>query len=159
MPWDEWERLKAEAGDRDTTRTQLNGLPATGVSGSGDQYDLVVEKDDLGLVGHEAFMLHDHLRKQADIAGAGADRTGTGSTMQAAATLKGNGFAMGEELATTVEMWTSQVKAVLQACAHISNHLDFSKKLHAENDAWVEAAIKGRDGSAIPVSRLHEYFK
>ncbi|GAA3219512.1 hypothetical protein GCM10020256_24600 [Streptomyces thermocoprophilus] len=55
--------------------------------------------------------------------------------MQAAAELKSHHFSMGSALETTVSVWTTQVKAVLQALAHISNHLDYSKKTHAHDDA------------------------
>ncbi|WOI61727.1 hypothetical protein [Streptomyces fradiae] len=142
---------------RQQASMRLNLLP--GDPGGNQQADLVVMQDDLGAVGHEAFMLHSALQEDADIAGAGADAEGAGSTMQAAAALKGSGFALGSELETTVSVWTSQVKSVLQACAHISNHLDYSKKTHAENDAAIAASLRNRDGSAVPVSRLAEYFK
>jgi predicted KAP-like P-loop ATPase len=79
--------------------------------------------------------------------------------MQAAATLKSHGFETGSALETTVEMWTSQVKSALQACAHISNHLDYSQKLHTQDDAKIAAVVSGRDGSAMSVSQLNEYFK
>ncbi|WP_234350093.1 hypothetical protein [Streptomyces sp. WM4235] len=125
----------------------------------GGQADLVVHQDDLGEVGHEAFLLHGQLQKQADIAGAGADGSGNGSTMQAAGSLKTAGFSLGGELETTVSVWTSQVKTVLQACAHISNHLDYSKKAHAADDEAIAASLRNRDGSAVPVSRIDEYLK
>lgn len=79
--------------------------------------------------------------------------------MQAAAELKSHHFGAGSELETTVELWTSQVKSVLQACAHISNHLDYSKKLHRHDDAKIAAEVRNRDGSAISVSSLNDYFK
>ncbi|MFS4094063.1 hypothetical protein [Streptomyces sp. AF1A] len=157
MGWDEWEQLKAEAAGHRTTHMRLNHLPAEdGGSGTGD---LVVHQDDLGAVGHEANILYDDVKSQADIAGAGAGKDGAGSTMQAAATLKSHGFQTGGALETTVEMWTSQVKAVLQACAHISDHLDYTKKRHAEDDARIGAVLRGRDGSVVSVSQLNEYFK
>lgn len=159
MGWDEWEQLKAQAADRQSTRMQLNQYPADPGGGGGGDGDLVVKQDDLGAVGHDAFILHDYLRKQADIAGAGANKEGVGSTMQAAAALKSHNFATGSALETTVEIWTSQVKSVLQACAHISNHLDYSKKLHAEDDAKLGVEVHTRTGSAISVSKLDELFK
>ncbi|MFF9351575.1 hypothetical protein [Streptomyces sp. NPDC014734] len=155
MAWAEWENAKAAAAADRQVSTSLNQLPG---SPGGGQDDLVVHQDDLGGVGHEAFVLHGRLQKQADIAGAGMDRKGSGSTMRAAAELKASGFALGGELETTVSVWTSQVDAVLQACAHISNHLDYSKKAHAEDDAAIAASLRNRDGSAVPVSRLAEYF-
>ncbi|WSQ11217.1 hypothetical protein OG604_27665 [Streptomyces sp. NBC_01231] len=156
MVWDEWEQLKADATQRDSTQMQLNQLPAEGGGGGGG--DLVVNQDDLGAVGHEAFILYEDLRREADIAGASPNKDGAGSTAQAAASLKSRNFAMGGALETTVEIWTSQVKSVLQACAHISNHLDYTKKLHASDDAKI-AAVVSRDGSAVPVSELSKYFK
>jgi hypothetical protein len=159
MAWEEWEQLKAQSAERQSPHMRLNQLAPEGGGGGGTTGDLVVRQDDLGAVGHEANILYDGLRKAADIAGAGAGKDGVGSTMQAAATLKSHSFATGSALETTVEMWTSQVKSVLQACAHISNHLDYSKKRHAEDDAEIAAVVRGRDGSAESVSKLNEYFK
>ncbi|MER6103400.1 hypothetical protein ABT115_14010 [Streptomyces sp. NPDC001832] len=155
MAWEEWERAKAAVQERHEARMRLN--QAAPGSGGGDG-DLVVHQDDLGAVGHEAFILHGELKKRADIAGAGADKSGAGSTMQAAAALRSHNLGLGTELASTVEVWSSQVKHVLQACAHISNHLDYSKKLHAQEDARIAAELRGRTGP-MPVSALNDYFK
>jgi hypothetical protein len=159
MGWDEWEQLKTDAAQRASTQMRLNQLSAEGGGGGGAQADLIVNQDDLGAVGHDAHILYEDLRVGADIAGAGADKDGTGSTAQAAAALKSHGFATGGALETTVDIWTSQLKTVLQACAHISDHLDFSKKLHAQDDAKVGAVILGSDGGALPVSEISKYFK
>lgn len=156
MTWDEWDNAKAEVVAQRRVSMQLNQLPGGPAGGQGD---LVVNQDDLGGVGHEAFVLHGQLQKQADIAGAGIDKEGAGSTMQAAAALKTSGFALGSELETTVSVWTSQANTLLQACAHISNHLDFSRKAHAQDDAAIAASLRNRDGSAVPSSRIVEYFK
>ncbi|KOU55239.1 hypothetical protein ADK57_45140 [Streptomyces sp. MMG1533] len=161
MAWDEWEQLKADAAQSGSTGMQLNQLAADGGGGGGGGAagDLVVNQDDLGAVGHDAFALYEALQTATDIAGAGMNKDGAGSTMQAAASLKSHGFAMGSALELTVEVWTSQAKTVLQACAHISNHLDYSKKLHAEDDAKIAAVLASRDGSAESVSELSKYFK
>ncbi|MFJ8011025.1 hypothetical protein [Streptomyces sp. NPDC096339] len=156
MLWDEWEKAKADVVEARQVSMRLNQLDDGPGAG---QSDLVVHQDDLGEVGHDAFLLHGQLQKQADIAGAGTDGSGNGSTMQAAASLKTAGFALGGELETTVSVWTSQVKTVLQACAHISNHLDFSKKAHAADDEAIAASLRNRGGSAMPVSRIDSYFK
>jgi hypothetical protein len=160
MAWDEWEQLKSDAAQRSSSRMQLNQLPAeSGGSGGGGgaDADLVVNQNDLGAVGHEAHTLFEDLRTGTDIAGLYTD--GAGSTMQAATTLKSHGFQMGSALTLTVEVWTSQAKTVLQACAHISNHLDYSKKQHARDDAEIAAVVRGRDGSAESVSEISKYFK
>ena len=160
MAWEEWEQLKADAVGRGSTQMRLNQLPADqGGSGGGAGGDLVVNQDDLGAVGHDAHTLFEDLQAGADIAGAGADKQGVGSSNQAATALKAHGFSSGGALETTVDIWTSQLKTVLQACAHISNHLDFSKKLHAEDDAKIGALILGSDGSALPVSEISKYFQ
>lgn len=159
MAWDEWERLKAQAADRQSARMQVNQAPAQGGPGGGDKPDLVVRQDDLGAVGHDAFVLHGDLVKKVDIAGAGLNSDQAGSTHQAASALSRSHFTMGDELMTTLSVWESQVKAVRQACAHISNHLDFSKKLHANDDAEIAAVIMSRDGTEMPASELDKYFK
>ncbi|NJP51548.1 hypothetical protein HCJ93_16100 [Streptomyces sp. SBST2-5] len=157
MAWDEWEQLKAQAADGTPAQLRLNQLPAEG--GGGGKPDLVARQDDLGAVGHDAFVLHGDLVKKVDIAGAGMNSDHAGSTHQAATELSGSGFTMGDELMTTLSVWESQVKAVRQACAHISNHLDYSKKLHANDDARIAAVIAQRDGTELPVSELEKYFK
>lgn len=154
LAWEEWERAKAAASESLAARMQLNQAGP----GAADDADLVVHQDDLGAVGHEAFILHGELKKKADIAGTGVDKNGSGSTMQAAAVLKSHNLGLGSELESTVEIWTSQVKHVLQACAHISNHLDYSKKLHAQEDARIATEIGGRT-RPLPVSVLNDYFK
>ncbi|MFD4831594.1 hypothetical protein ACFWPV_17330 [Streptomyces uncialis] len=152
MAFDEdWAQLKADAQERQSGRTQLNS--------AGPKEDLVVRQDDLGAVGNEAFRLHGELRKCTDIAGAGADKAGAGTTARAAAELRRRNLSTGDELYSTLEIWTSQVRTVLQMCAHISNHLDFSKKLHADDDAGIAASLRRRDGSAVPVSEISKYVK
>ncbi|MDN3265549.1 hypothetical protein QWJ26_38250 [Streptomyces sp. CSDS2] len=156
MAWDEWEDLKRQASEEKSPRTQLDHLPSTG--GGGDK-DLVVHQDDLGAIGHQAYALHDALRRHADIDGMGFDGQGDGTTMQAANELKSHGFATGTALSSSVKAWTSQVNTLLQACATISNHLNYSQKTHAHDDAVVAASMKRADGSATPVSELRKYFK
>ncbi|MEU9792672.1 hypothetical protein AB0E27_18940 [Streptomyces sparsogenes] len=162
----EWSQLKADAAERQSTHTRLNqtvadggGGTGAGATGEGGSTDLVVHQDDLGAVGHEAFVLHGRLQKAADIAGAGANKDGVGSSMQAAKALSDHNFAMGAELSTTVSVWSSQVKTVLQMCAHISNHLDYSKKRHAEDDEVIAASLRHRDGSAVSVSEISDLVK
>ncbi|WP_328659562.1 hypothetical protein [Streptomyces sp. NBC_00334] len=155
MAWDEWEQIKARTADRPTRQTRLNRAPARR---QGDRPDLVAQQDDLGAVGHDASVLHSDLVEKVDIAGAGLNSDHAGSTHQAASALSRSNFAMGDELMTTLTVWESQVKAVRHACAQISNHLDFSKKLHADDDAEIAAEITRRDGAEMPASELGKYF-
>ncbi|MES4905230.1 MULTISPECIES: hypothetical protein [unclassified Streptomyces] len=162
----EWSQLKADAAGQQSAHTRLNQLAATGGGGGGGggedggkASDLIVHQDDLGAVGHEAFVLHGQLQKAADIAGAGAGEDGVGSSMQSAKALSDHNFTMGDELSTTVSVWTSQVNTMLQMCAHISNHLDYSKKSHAKDDELIAASFRNRDGSAVSVSEISKIVK
>ncbi|MEH0548442.1 hypothetical protein QA802_36875 [Streptomyces sp. B21-105] len=157
---DEWAQLVSEGRQRQSTGMRLNQLePGSGGTGGAAGKDLVVRQDDLGAVGHEAFVLHGDLHKKADIVGAGADRNGEGSTARAAREFADRNLTMGSELYTTLSVWDTQVKTVLQMCAHISNHLDYSKKLHANDDAAIAASLRGRDGTAMPVSEISTYVR
>ncbi len=93
MAWDEWEQLKSRAADRPPAHMQMNGAPAQGPGGG--KPDLVAHQDDLGAVGHDAFVLHGDLVKKVDVAGAGMNSDHAGSTHQAATTLSASGFSMG----------------------------------------------------------------
>lgn len=140
----EWAGLMSEAKERQSAGMRLNtGETPPGTPGAGSPYGLVVTQDDLGAVGNQAFLLHAELRKKADIAGAGSDAGGTGSTAQAAKELSAHNMTMGGELSTTLSVWDSQVKTVLQMCAHISTHLNYSKKPHAKDDELIEASMLG----------------
>ncbi|MDW6059940.1 hypothetical protein SAZ11_20470 [Streptomyces sp. FXJ1.4098] len=154
----EWAELVSAAKDQQSAGMRLNQAKA-GPGGSGANHDLVVHQDDLGAVGHEAFELHGELHKKADIAGAGIDKSGAGSTAQAAREFSARQLTMGDELFTTLEVWGTQVKTVLQMCAHISNHLDYSKKAHAKDDAEIAASLRHRNGSAVSASEISKYVK
>lgn len=158
---EEWAGLVSAAKERQQpVGVRLNQLePGSGSSSGGSQHDLVVTQDDLGAVGHEAFRLHGELRKKADIAGAGGDKGGSGSTALAAKELSDRNLTMGGELYTTLSVWDSQIKTVLQMCAHISNHLDYSKKSHANEDEAIAASLRHRDGTAVSVSEISKYVK
>ncbi|WP_306300604.1 hypothetical protein [Streptomyces sp. NRRL B-24572] len=110
-------------------------------------------------MGHEAYVLHEQLREGADIAGVGSGKNGEGSTVQAANELSSRHMTMGSELLTTLSVWDSQVKTVLQMCAHISNHLDYSKRSYAQNDKHIEDSLRHRDGTAVSVSEISTYAR
>jgi hypothetical protein len=143
MAWDEWERLKAQAAERQSASMRIDHVAPVGVGGGTGSGDLVAHQDDLGAVGHEAYILFDKLSKEANVAVTG--KSGSGSTSQAAAALKSHAFATGGALEKTAEMWTSQVKSVLQACAHISNHLDYTKNAHAGDEYHIVTSLSALD--------------
>ncbi|WP_225804787.1 hypothetical protein [Streptomyces sp. NK15101] len=154
---DDWAAVMSASRDRQSAGTRINSAGPEG-AGSGPM-NLVVTQDDLGAVGHEAYLLHEQLRKGADIAGAGSDKSGAGSTAQAARELSSRHMTMGGELLTALSVWDSQVKTVLQMCAHISNHLDYSKRSYAQNDRRIEDSLRHRDGTVVPVSEISTYVR
>ena len=122
MAWDEWEELKAAAAEKHAARMELNHAPSPGG-------DLQVSQKDLAHIGDRAFKLWNRLGTDGKHADA--------STEKAAGDLKGRNFRLGVALSTTHTGWDKQLKTLLDACAQISNHLDYSKKVHSGNDHFI----------------------
>ena len=78
---------------------------------------------ELGAVGDAAFKLYNDFGKYSDHARI--------SSMAAAGGLKTEGFAIGGALDHVAEHWVDQCRNLQDACAHISNHLDYTKNAHA----------------------------
>ncbi|MEV1006666.1 hypothetical protein [Streptomyces sp. NPDC049881] len=95
--------------------------------------DLSVHQDDLGRVGSAAYELHGRLAADADHARA--------ATAEAATGLTADGLVTGTALATLLETWASQTTTLLDACAHISNHLDHSAAAHQQDEADIAASL------------------
>lgn len=79
--------------------------------------------------------------------------------------LKGHGFDTGAALTEVIGTWETQVKTLLQACAHISNHLDYTKASKKADDEWIETQLRivgpvapEADG-AVPASQISKYFQ
>ncbi|MDK1475147.1 hypothetical protein QNO07_17285 [Streptomyces sp. 549] len=110
-----------------------------------------MHQDDLGAVGNEAHGLFERFNVDGDVA--------RESSQRAATTLKGNDFTLGPALSLTAEVWNGQRRTLLQACAHISNHLNYTRRRHSEDEAHIAATMRQRDGSAMPVSHILDQFK
>ncbi|MEU8965361.1 hypothetical protein AB0C89_27125 [Streptomyces sp. NPDC048491] len=106
--------------------------------------DLVAHTDDLGVVGGDAHKLYDALRVDGDHA--------RQSTFEAARALSADNFSSGAALMRVHDRWQSQFATLKDACAQISNHLDYSVAQHARDDAAVL-------GSLAPVSVISGYLK
>ncbi|MFJ8207771.1 hypothetical protein [Streptomyces sp. NPDC096033] len=128
---DEWAELKAAAAERQVS-TRLNQL-APGGGGPGPQGDLEIDHQDLAAIGDAAFKLRQRLGTDGDHAKA--------STHEAAGSLKRD-FALGAALSTLADKWHDQVGTLLDACAHISNHLDYTKNAHAGDEHWLVTQFK-----------------
>lgn len=132
---DEWAEAKGAA-------MRLNGHP-TDQGRWSPSADLSVKQDHLGAIGHAAYALHGRLAKDGNHA-----RT---DSTEAASALRTHGFRTGAALATVQETWGVQLRTLLHAVAHISNHLDYSVASHAKDDAEISASLS--------VSKISEYFK
>ncbi|WP_318200838.1 hypothetical protein [Streptomyces sp. SCL15-4] len=137
----EWSELRAAAAKR--TAMRIDSVPADG-GGGGGGIDLVVSRDDLGAIGNDAYGLLGRLAKDGDIARA--------STFDAATALTNGNFVSGSAVLKVHDLWQTHLKTLLDACAQISNHLDYSKAQHAKDEAKVEGDLKR-------ISVLTEYMK
>ncbi|MFH8691086.1 hypothetical protein ACH4EC_29935 [Streptomyces anulatus] len=135
----EWAELRAAAAERGAM--QINSAPAQGAGGSAD---LVVNRDDLGAIGNDAYELRTKLSKDGDHA--------RPATFDAAIALTNGNFASGSAVLKVHDFWQTHLKTLLDSCAHISNHLDYTKALHSKDDVKI-----GGDLSSI--SKLSEYMK
>ncbi|MFI6934429.1 hypothetical protein [Streptomyces sp. NPDC050287] len=144
MAWDEWEQLKGEALERQqsSAHMQLNQLPTD--QGGGQQGDLRVNQSDLAAVGNAAYELHRDFERYSDHARVASQKAAEG--------MKKQGFkTLGGALDHVAERWIDQVRSLLDATAHISNHLDYTKGAHAGDEVYIAGTISS-------ISTLDEGF-
>lgn len=137
----EWAELRAAAAER--TSMQINSVPAEGGGGGGGK-DLVVNRDDLGAIGNDAYDLLGRLAKEGDIA--------RPATFDAAIALTNGNFVSGSAVLKVHDYWQTHLRTLLDACAQISNHLDYSKAQHAKDEMKIA-------GDLTRISALTEYMK
>ncbi|MFD1829262.1 hypothetical protein ACFSJS_06250 [Streptomyces desertarenae] len=141
---EEWNRLVAAAAERKATGMRLNQLDGDG-GGSGvatSSGELKVDQKDLAAVGDAAFGLRERLRKDGEHA--------RESSNSAAAGLKGD-FEIGDALSHVATRWQEQLRSLTDACGHISNHLEYTDKAHANNEQHISGLFNS-------VNRLNEGF-
>ncbi|MFI9394003.1 hypothetical protein [Streptomyces bauhiniae] len=126
----EWAEMRAAASKR--TAVRLNSVPAEG-GGGGGGYELVVNRDDLGAIGNDAYDLLGRMAKEGDIA--------RSSTFDAATALTNGNFASGSAVLKVHDFWQTHLKTLLDACAQISNHLDYSKARHAADEVKITGEL------------------
>ncbi|MEU6882642.1 hypothetical protein [Streptomyces sp. NPDC046712] len=136
----EWASVRSNSTSAVSMR--LNQVPADPGGGSSTA-DLSVNQDKLGAIGSAAYALHGRLVKDGNHA-----RT---NTTEAATGMSTSGFRTGAAMATVQETWSSQLSTLLDACANISNHLDYSAASHAKEEADIQAALAA--------SKINEYLK
>ncbi|WP_030702150.1 MULTISPECIES: hypothetical protein [unclassified Streptomyces] len=135
----EWAELRSAAARRNAV--QINSVTA---EGSGGTADLVVHRDDLGAVGSDAYELRTKLSKDGDHA--------RPATFDAAIALTGGNFASGAAVLKVHDRWQKQLKTLLDSCAHISNHLDYTKAQHVKDNVKI-------GGDLAAISALSTYMK
>ncbi|MQS98852.1 hypothetical protein [Streptomyces jumonjinensis] len=157
MAWDEWEQLKASAAEQSAARMRLNGLPPEDTGGGVGQGDLQVSQADLAAIGDHAFTLYNRLWNEARIAVPTSDK--------AAGDLSRQGFALGGALQHVSNRWDKQLNSLMDACAHISNRMDFSRKTHRDDDDWIQRNMssidtldKGFDESYAPAGQQNPVY-
>ncbi|MFE4954887.1 hypothetical protein ACFRCW_12400 [Streptomyces sp. NPDC056653] len=139
----EWAALRAESTQRVDMRLNGVGDGRAGQSGP-NAPDLSVNQDDLGAVGHDAYGLRTRLSTEGDRA--------RPSTFDAAIALTNGNFSSGSALLKVHDRWNTHMKTLLDACAQISDHLNYTKAAHAKDDVRI-------GGDLISVSKLNEYLK
>lgn len=142
MAWDEWNLLKAEAAAQGTSPrmelNQLDGGGVGGVTGTPSEYgDLTVRQGDLSRIGEHAFTLYNDLWNKA--------RKAIPSSETAAAKLSKDGFALGGGLEHVATRWDEQLSSLRDACAHISNHMRVTKKIHSGDDEFIRRQMSSID--------------
>ncbi|MFF3688779.1 hypothetical protein [Streptomyces sp. NPDC002187] len=137
MPWDEWEQLKVSAAERRSTQMQLNQLdPRDGgrpAPAPGQYGDLTASETELAKIGERAFTLYNRLWKEARVAVPSSD--------SAARDLSTQGFQLGKGLGHVSTRWDEQLGSLIDACAHISNHMAVTKKLHKDDEHYIRRQL------------------
>ncbi|MEV5443239.1 hypothetical protein AB0N23_11980 [Streptomyces sp. NPDC052644] len=105
--------------------------------------DLVVHDKVLGAIGDMARELRARVSHDGDHARA--------ATAEAASELTADGLDLGGAMSAVHDAWTTKLATLKDACAHISNHLDYSRAIHAKDDQKVAADM--------PVSRIWDAIK
>lgn len=123
---------------------RLNGVnEGASDQGGSSKPDLVVNQDDLGAIGHDAYGLLTRLSKEGNRA--------RPTTFDAAIALTNGNFSSGSALLKVHDRWNTHLKTLLDACAQISNHLDYTKSVHSKDDVKI-------GGDLTSVSKLSEYM-
>ncbi|MGW6860348.1 hypothetical protein [Streptomyces xanthophaeus] len=129
---EEWSAARASAAAQVSMR--LNRVPEDpGGSGGAGGGDLELNQDHIGAIGTEAFKLHSRLQTDGKHAAT--------ATADAAGALSKEGFATGAALLKVNELWVSQVKTLVAACANVSNGLNYSLRSHAKDEQRLEADL------------------
>ncbi|MFI1338170.1 hypothetical protein ACH4U7_50560 [Streptomyces sp. NPDC020845] len=112
---------------------------------------LVAGHDDLGRVGHAAYELYGGLHAAGGHAKVNSKAAG--------AELDKDRFATGAALTKVADTWQTQVDTLLEACAHISNHLGYSTERYGDEDTTIATGLHDVHQRLMTPSRIAEYYR
>ncbi|MGW8763328.1 hypothetical protein ACWGN5_12605 [Streptomyces sp. NPDC055815] len=138
MTFDE-EWTAAKGGANANVATRLNQVDP---GGGGGAADLTVDRDDLGAIGSEAYTLYNRLADDGDHA--------RQTTHDASIALLNGNFETGTALLEVNDLWSKQLRTLMDACANISNHLDYSAASHKKEEDDIIVAMRA--------SQIDQYF-
>ncbi|EFL22135.1 conserved hypothetical protein [Streptomyces himastatinicus ATCC 53653] len=148
----EWEQQKTEASEKQPTQMQLNQAKGPGGHRGADaDGDLVVHDDQLGKLGDMGRDLRERLSTYGDHA--------RQTTFDASIELFNDGMDTGSALTELHDAWNTKLTTLKEACAHISNHLDYTRSAHRKDEDKIITGMKNAEGKAMTVSRIYEYIK
>lgn len=119
--------------------------------GGGGGNDLVVHDDELGALGNMAYELRQKLSRDGDHA--------RQTTFDASIELFNDGLDMGSALTELHDAWSTKLGTLKEACAHISNHLDYTRAEHAKDEDKIATQMRNADGKSMTASRIYDYIK
>jgi hypothetical protein len=149
MAFEEWKQAQASAAERQSTHMRLNQLAPDG-GGGGGSGDLTVHDDQLGALGNMAHDLRGRLSTAADHP--------RPATHDASVELGNDGLDMGGALTSLHDAWNTQLGTLKEACAHISNHLDYTRAAHKNDEAKIATGMMNAGGDPMTVSRINDYL-
>ncbi|OEU98674.1 hypothetical protein AN217_13535 [Streptomyces qinglanensis] len=154
----EWAQHKLTAGQ--PTSMQLDGAAGRNAGGGrgsgGDGPDLVANDKDLGDIGHIAHGLWERLRKLENHGGEKDLRT---TLSDAGIEYSNAGLDLGGGILKVHDNLQTQLATLKEACAHISNHLDYTKASHIKDDNEIITQMKDVRGRSMTASRINEYLR
>ncbi|POX36054.1 hypothetical protein C3486_35605 [Streptomyces sp. Ru73] len=118
----------ARPGGSTQGRGPERGAPPSGRPG------LAVGQRDLAAIGEAAYAPHQRLGKDGDHARL--------SSLRAASALRDD-FGIGRALDHVTTRWVTHLRTLLDACAHVSRHPDFTRKLHAGQEQQLGTVFSG----------------
>ncbi|WP_069814855.1 hypothetical protein [Streptomyces sp. TP-A0874] len=129
---EEWGQARAQASTRMQLASATTHDAAGGGGGSGG--DLVHSSSALSAVAKAAYDLYFDLHAAGKLAKENSEA--------AASSLTGDGFRTGAALSKALGTWGTQVRSLMDACAHIQRHLEGSNAAYHEREMVTETTLQ-----------------